>query len=70
VRGVGGDGDGVEVVMAGGEDGGAATGGEDGGTAAGGEDGGVAAGGASSWALVVSPSAPMRISFGSDDGGE
>jgi hypothetical protein len=65
VRGVGGDGDGVEAVAAGSEDGDAATGGEDGGAAAGGKDGGAAAGGASSWAPVVSPSAPARVSFDS-----
>jgi hypothetical protein len=65
VRGVGGDGDGVEAVTAGGEDGGAATGGEDGGVVAGGEDEGTAAGGASSWAPVASPSALARVSFGS-----
>jgi hypothetical protein len=65
VQGVGGDGDGVEAVAAGGEDGGATTGGEDGGAAAGGEDGGAAAGGASSWAPVASPSAPACVSFGS-----
>jgi hypothetical protein len=65
MRGVGRDGDGVKAVMARGEDGGAATGGEDGGAAAGGEDEGAAAGGASSWAPVASPSAPVRISFGS-----
>jgi hypothetical protein len=69
-RRVGGNGDGVEAVAAGGEDGGAATGGEDGGAAAGGEDGGAAAGGASSWAPVASPSAPARVSFGSDNEGE
>jgi hypothetical protein len=70
VQGVGGDGDGVEAVAAGGKDGGAAAGGEDRGAAAGGEDRGVAAGGASSWAPMASPLALARVSFGSDDGGE
>jgi hypothetical protein len=66
MRGVGGDGDGVKAVAAGGEDGGAAIGGEDGGAAAGGKDGGATAGGASSWAPVASPSALVRVSFSSD----
>jgi hypothetical protein len=70
VRGVGGDGDGVKAVAAGGEDGGTATGGKDGGAAAGSEDGGTTTGGASSWAPMASPLAPARISFSSDDGGD